>query len=97
MKLGSGDFLGTRSLEVTRGRGYELTAGNWRGKEVWVASDDSGDGPGSLATTPSRSSITASAEQTNGFFLVTDENPPLPDSSARLPRPSMRRCRGCSL
>lgn len=82
-KIGSGDFLGGRFLEVTRGRSYELTVGNWRGKDPWVASDDwataqylmsHGQDPGyepPLIYRPLRN-------QTNGFFLVAEENPPLP-------------------
>lgn len=83
VKLGSGDFLGTRSLEVTRGRGYELTVGNWRGKEAWVASDDWATdrflGYNSIPLVYHRLS-----EKTNGFFLVTDENPPLPDKLGQI-------------
>ncbi len=82
-RLGSGDFLGTRFLEVTRGKSYVLTVGNWRSKVPWVASDD-------WATdqylNPTNSSLPMLYRplnrQPNGFFLVAEETPPLPDQLA---------------
>lgn len=83
VKLGGGDFLGTRSLEVTRGRSYDLTAGNWRGKEPWVASDDwATDRYLNYNTLPL--TYRRLKEQPNGVFLITEENPPLPEKLGQI-------------
>jgi ABC-type transporter Mla subunit MlaD len=80
-KVGSGDFLGARVLEVTRGRGYELTVGNWRSKDPWVASDDwATDQYLKYNTLPL--TYRPLSRQTNGFFLFAEESQPLPEKLA---------------
>lgn len=82
-RVGAGDFLGARVLEVTRGRGYELTVGNWRGKDPWVASDDwATDQFLKFYTLPL--TYRPLSRQTNGFFLIAEESKPLPEKLAEV-------------
>jgi ABC-type transporter Mla subunit MlaD len=82
VKVGAGDFLGTRAIEVTRGRDYQLTVGNWRSLDPWVANDEWSTESYLNNSVPL--TYVRLSQRTNGFFLLADEQPPLPVKLAQI-------------